>query len=423
MTVSRHKRRVSTSRALGLAIAGLALAVVLGVVGGVAIYNTKDGEAQGSGAPVDRFPDTPTGMVAVVDDGGNLGSVAVFAVRPPGDDDTAHGGSVVVLPVSADVSGGFGAERTPLHQLVSLYGTDTLADDVAALLGVTINAPLVVTVDQLTAMLTPLGPLAIDLPDAVVGRDGDEVAPAGPQTLDPASLAAVLGTGNDMVPAASKYSADVAVWRAIATAVGTGLAAPLTTPEATPPATVDALSALVSGPLGVSSVGSRSLGDLAVNPDGVDAVALDRAEVLTLFGHIAPGRVAAPNTGFSVLVRSQFADDQLAGLSRYDIAYAATSALLGVEANVLSVDTTAGDAGDVTVIEVADESMKPAAEQLSELFGDVEIRVADRRVAGVNIIVDLGTAYLPIVEASSRPSGADSVPADSSPGTDPEETS
>lgn len=423
MTVSRHKRRVSTSRALGMAVAGLVLAVALGVVGGVAIYNTKDGEAQGSGAPVDRFPDTPTGMIAVVDAAGNLGSVAVFAVRPAGDDGSAHGGSVVVLPTSADVSGGFGDERMPLHQLVSLYGTDSLGDDVSALLGVAIDDPLVLTADEMAAMLSPLGPLAVDLPDDVIARDGSVVASAGQQTLDPATLAAVLAAGNESVPALATYPDDVAVWQAIAAAIGPGLAAPPTLPAGTAPSIASDLAALTSGPVGVATIGSRSLSDLGVNPDGVDAAALDRAEVLTLFGHVAPSRVAAPNTGYTVLVRSPYDDEQLAGLSRYDVAYAATSALLGQEANVLSVDTTEGDAEAATIIEVADDSMKAAAEQLAAPFGDVDVRVADRRVAGVNMIVTLGTDYLTIVQATSRPSGGDSVVADSSGASDPEEMS
>ena len=51
----------------------------------MAIYNTKDGQAQGSGPAELTFPDTPTGLIAVVDDSGDLGSVAVVAVRPAAD--------------------------------------------------------------------------------------------------------------------------------------------------------------------------------------------------------------------------------------------------------------------------------------------------------------------------------------------------
>lgn len=404
MTVSRHKRRMSTARALGLSIASLVLAAVLGVVGVIAISNTKDGEAQGSNAPVDRFPDTPTGMVAVVDGTGRLGSVAVFAVRPADDEGAARGGNVVVLPVSADVSGGYGDERAPLAELVRTYGTDGLADDVAALLGVTIDAPVIVTVDELAAWLEPLGSLSVDVPDQVVDADGEVVVEAGEQTIDPATAAAILGAGEGSAPATSTYPIDVAVWRAVAAAVGDG-ADDLPAPGSAPATSAAALRNLTSGPVDVTTVGARSLSDLAVNPDGVDAVALDRAEVLTLFGHVAPSRVAAPNPGYTVLVRSHYADDQLGSLSRYDVAYAAVSSLLGVEANVLSVDTSAGSADEATVVEVTDSSMIAGAERLADVFGEVDVRVGDRRVAGVNLVVTLGTDFLPLVEASARPAG------------------
>ena len=64
-----------------------------------------------------------------------------------------------------------------------------------------------------------------------------------------------------------------------------------------------------------------------------------------IFGHIAPSKVAAPNPGYNFRVVSPFTDDQLAdGATRLDVAYTATEALLGVDANVISVDTSAGEA-------------------------------------------------------------------------------
>ena len=124
-------------------------------------------------------------------------------------------------------------------------------------------------------------------------------------------------------------------------------------------------------------------------------MALDRPEVLVIFGHVAPSKVAAPNPGYNFRVVSSFADDQLAGgATRLDVAYTATEALLGVDANVISVDTSAGEAEASTVIEVSDESLAAAAGTLSEVFGPVEVRVADPRIAGVDVVATLGTSYL-----------------------------
>lgn len=425
MTVSRHKRRMSTTRAVALSLGGVGVAALFGIVGGVAIYNTEDGQVQGSDVPVDRFPETPTGMIAVIDDAGNLGSLVVFAVRPDGEGDgyDPHGGSLVPIPVTADSSGGFGDERTPLNETVAMYGAATLTDEVSALLGVSLDGSTVVDADTMTAILSPLGPVSVDLPVAVVGADGSEVAPAGRQTLDSARVAAVLAASDPSDPLGEQYGVDVAVWRAIGTAVGDGLDAPLEEPPLSgapaEPGATDAsgvpvtfdigtlLGDLSSGPFGVASLHPDALTDLGVNPRGVDVVALDRAEVVTLFAHVAPSRMAAPNPGYNFLVRSSFPDDQLVdGPTRYDTAYAATAALIGdtVQGNVLSVQTSPADErGAATVIEVSDASMIPAAEALADVFGTVDVRIAQRRVAGINMIVELGTDYLTVVAAESSP--------------------
>ena len=114
--------------------------------------------------------------------------------------------------------------------------------------------------------------------------------------------------------------------------------------------------------MSVQPLRSTPIVSLDRNPRGVDAAALDRPEVLVIFGHIAPSKVAAPNPGYNFRVVSPFSDDQLAdAATRLDVAYTATEALLGVDANVISVDTSAGEADTVTVIEVSDENLVAAA--------------------------------------------------------------
>ena len=93
-----------------------------------------------------------------------------------------------------------------------------------------------------------------------------------------------------------------------------------------------------------------------------------------------------------------FSDEQLVdGLTRYDLSYAATATLLGLETNVLSVDTTAEEAEALTLVEVSDESLAAAARGLSDVFGPVEVRVAERRIVGIDAVVTLGTGYLDLV--------------------------
>ena len=61
------------------------------------------------------------------------------------------------MPISADSSGGFGDERLPLNETVALFGPETLADEVPALLGVGIDDLLVVDEAELAERLAPIG--------------------------------------------------------------------------------------------------------------------------------------------------------------------------------------------------------------------------------------------------------------------------
>lgn len=425
MTVSRHRRRMSIAWAASWAVAGVAAAGVLGAFGGLAIYNTRDGQLQGGDRPELTFPDTPTAMLAAVNGSGDLASVTVFVVRPAQDGET-RGGTMVPVPVSADANGGFGDDRAPLAETSSLFGVGTVVEDVPVMLGVSLDASMVVDVSELAALLAPLGEVDVTLPVAVNDGTGVEVAPAGPQSMTPTTMAAVLASADADTPGATRYLAQVAVWQGIADAVGDGLALPLTLPDtdadvsttstasdfgADPSASVGALvTRLTAGPVGVRALRSFGAAALDVNPRGVDAVVLDRVDVATVFGHVAPGRVSAPNPGYNFQVRSRYDDGQLPdGLVRNDIAYAATKALLGMDANVIAVDTSTDSADAATLVEVTDESLMASAERLSDVFGPVDVRVVDRPIAGIDVVITLGTDYLDRLD----PGAVVSVPATS----------
>ncbi len=407
MTVSRHRRRMSTTRAIIASLIGVALALVLGIAGAVAIYNTKDGQVQGSDIPEVSFPLTPTGAIAVLDRDGALASLAVFAIRPGDGDEAGNGGTVVPVPVSADVSGGLGSERLPIDETVSLFGGETVADEVPALLGVSIDRVAVVTEAELAAMLAPLASTSVALALAETRPDGTVIAEAGPQSLDGAAIAAVLASRASGRSAADEYINDVAAWNAIAEEVGDGLESPLAMQSATTsgapsaPTIGELVGQLTSGSISVQPLRSDPIVSVDVNPRGVDALALDRVEVAVIFGHIAPGRVAAPYAGYTFRVVSAYNDDQLpAGVARLDVAYTATEALLDIDANVRSVDTVAGSADAVTIVDVANENLVAAAQGLSAVFGTVDVRVAETRITGIDMVVSLGTDYLATLDTA-----------------------
>ena len=61
--------------------------------------------------------------------------------------------------------------------------------------------------------------------------------------------------------------------------------------------------------------------------------------------------------------------------------------------------TAAGTA--YPVIEVANGSLLAAAERLADVFGPVEARVAGTRIAGIDIVVTLGTDYVATLDPSA----------------------
>jgi hypothetical protein len=414
---------MTTTRVAIAALVGAGMAAGLGIAGGVAIYNTTDGQVLGGDVPEVAFPVTPTGVIAVVDGGANLTSLAAFAIRPASEDAiTGRGGTVVPVPISADASGGFGTERLPLNETVNLFGISSIADEAAVLLGVTIDQVTVVETSDLADVLAPLGTVDVDLPAAVTDSSGTQLAAAGAGTLGVEQVAAILGAHDPDTTGADRYPIDVAVWSGIAETVAEGLDSPLARPESAQAAAgagavgeaEDLLAQLTSGPITVQPLRNAPIVSLDVNPRGVDAVALDRAEVAVVFGHIAPSKVSAPYPGYNFRIVSHFDDSELPdGVSALDVAYTATKALIGMESNVLSVDTAPGEADSVTVIEVNDDILVVAAATLGEVFGSVEVRVAETRVAGIDVIVTLGTDYLGRLDMSSAT--ATTAPAGSAP--------
>jgi hypothetical protein len=437
VTALPGRRRRSTFIAVGIAAAGIAAAAGLGTLGAVTLYNSTEGAQAAADVPELVFPSTATGVIAAVDDDGALASLAVLVVQPSG-----QGGSVVTVPVSADASAGTGPDRLPIAGTMSTAGAEALGPEAEILLGLTLDDVEVVDAARLTTLLAPIGPIDVDLPIDVTDADGDVVAEQGPQTLDAAGAAAVLTARDPSIPAAQQYRATNAVWAAIAATVtgeadATATSAPATSAPATsapttaaptPEGTIDGLFAqLLAG-----AVGQRDLRVDPVatdtNPGDVDVVLLDPAELALVFGQIAPGKVAAPNSALSVRLISSFTDEQLksSGLTNADVAYDAARQILAVGGNVLSVDTGADvddPPGAHTLIEVADETLIAGTEGADQLFGPIDVSVGETRIVGVDAVIRLGTDYLPLLADGGppMPSPTDSTalaPGTSGPSTD-----
>ncbi|HEY8094258.1 MAG TPA: LCP family protein, partial [Acidimicrobiales bacterium] len=175
---------VGVSVALVIPILGLAAARTLG--------DSTAGTLDAPGGAVATTSETPGALLVAVD-GHDVVGLTVLAVAP-----TGAGGTAVVVPTgSMAVVDGFD-QPTRLAAAYGQGGLDAQVTATEGMLGVTFSAVEQVDEAGLRALLEPLGPIAVDLPQTVVrtAADGTVILelPAGPQELTAEQAAAVLFT-------------------------------------------------------------------------------------------------------------------------------------------------------------------------------------------------------------------------------------
>jgi hypothetical protein len=415
VTASTSRRRRNTILALVTTVVTIIFALALTAVGAATLRDSRTGRhASADTLPELGLPVTPTALIGVVDDAGVLTSVAALVLAPNG-----VGGSIVVLPATGDSSLGLGDDRFPLTESYTVRGPEAFALDAEALAGISLDVIEVVNAARLADIVTPLGELTVDLPADVIDDDSEQpLFLAGPVTLSPDAAASVLTARVTESPDAVLEPARLAVWTAIAERVGAGIGSALpVAPDVSVPTPVDLdgfLDRLYAGPVAARGVLFEPPAADA-NPRGVDVVVPDRAELLLVFGQIAPARVAAPNPSLTFRIETSFDDEDLEaiGANSADVAYDAITRLLFVQANVVSVVTRSGEVPEITQAFVADRSRIDVVEENYPLvFGELEVHPATERIAGVDVVVVLGRSYLD--KYGAEPATDLSIPTDTS---------
>lgn len=373
-------------------------ASVMFVVGAITLSNSQEGEVVGiDERPREQFPSTPNALLAIEDDDGDLASLVVMTLLPSG-----QGGSIVLIPVNADATSGFGDEPRPLDAEFDSDDLAAFAASVGDMLSISLERAVVVDPVVLESLIDPVGTVAAVVSTEDSEGDGeltDEPTIARP--LTPAESAAVLSA-----PAASSSTVndnDVAVWEALAAA------APLVSPpEPVPtddfgrpiePTTVEGLiDRLFEGPVGVRSVALAEEQPLDAEASG--AVVLDRRDSSFVFAQVSPALVSTPNPGLKIrVVAPQTAEQLEAGdglfASSSEMVVEFIGQMLFLRNNVVSVDIAPTGAPDVTIIEVTDpRKFEQVEDSAIDLFGEAEVRLADVVLEGVDIEVTLGMSYL-----------------------------
>ena len=379
MSAIPEVRRRRTALMLIGSVAVVALIGVLLYVGGKALARYEG--AKDASKDAQPIPVTPVGMLASVDELDRLTTVTVFVNRPEGE----PGGSIVAVPVSADVMGGVDGQRVPLTESYTAGGADGLRQAVESLLSLTIDQSLVATTAQLGALLQPVAPVVVDFPDDVLDGSGDEpdvLYEAGEASLSGEQLATVLTATVDEAPEADRWGNVEAVWQGVDAAIADGR----TPPVATPPTTLDQIVNQVFA----GNAGSRALvfTELPASevPDGKDVNQLDRADAVFVFATVAPSNMSAVATGLVYRIESPPGYE--------DKVQWVISALLYLNANVQWVKLD-GPVQDPTIVYLAEDNLADDALGAEMLFGDdVEQAESDFRIEGIDVIIQLGTSFL-----------------------------
>lgn len=366
MTALAARRRASTRQAAVAVTVAMALAIGLSVWGAATLASSTIGQEVESGSTPLVLPFTATGLLGVVDADGGLASAVVIVLDPSG-----VGGSIVSIAPEADVASGRADSVVTLADGVATGGESLFALDAEAMVGIGFDALLLADADRVADLIAPVGPITTSTGD-----------------LDGAGAARILAEPG-APDAATHLAADAAVWSAVAAAVGEGVPAlagaiapgPLS-PGQAPTGMESLLRRLFAGPVGHRVIPVRTL--VPARDDIEAVVAHDWSEVLVVMAQIAPLRVAAPFAASTVRVVAP------AGV---DAAIEAVDRLGLAGLNVVSVDTTAGPVPDVTRVLVGGPDALEDAAAFALVVGPVETAVVDRRVEGVDVIIELGESF------------------------------
>jgi hypothetical protein len=403
MTALQSRRRRNTVLALAAGVVAAVLAPTLLYVGAQAITNSKAGKnALADVLPEQTFPQTPTAMLATVNDANELTSVTVFVLAPDADVSPAgydqRGGSVVSVPINVD--SGSGDQLLSMHDAYALGGENELRADLESAINLTLDFTKVMKAADFATFLTGLPAVEVTLPRDVLGPDDKTLFPKGPTVLTAAQVAQVFTVNSPTETERLRQPNIDALWGGIVTAIGSGRTDQ--TLSAGIPATFDEMATrLTSGPVASRGLVARSL-EVPRNPEGLDVEELDRADTILVFASIAPAQMTRPAGGLSYRIEAPPGYDQQV---RKTIAILLASPFDG---NVVSVDLLAEPQEDTKFI-IYDAALAEAEPTDNSVFGTITIETPDVRLGGVDETIVLGTTYLEQVDLTA-PDPAPSTP-------------
>ena len=192
---------------------------VLGYVGVKAVLDSTGGrDALADNLPVQTLSRHPVGAVRHDRRRGHAVQRRPCSCwRPSG-----VGGSIVSVPVNADVGLSAGA-RQSLQDVYAEGGLESMSFAIESLLLVAVNFSAEADPTQLTTFLTPYQPYTVELTTEIAG-DGDagNACRPEPSVLQATNAARVLTAGAGEGPQAARQGNLDALWKAVETSIGAG---------------------------------------------------------------------------------------------------------------------------------------------------------------------------------------------------------
>lgn len=420
MTAIRQRRTRAT--VVGLVSAGVALLAIvgLGIVGLETLADSTAGrQAQEDDQPVvaQRLPFTSTALIGVADEDARLTSLVVAVLESDGT-----GGSIVQVPVAADPSSGNADTVAPIDAILSVAGPIAFRESVERLTGLSFDVIEIADQQRFAQLLTPLGDMDVDLPGAVRDASSEETWDRGPQLVTAPGAARLVTAHDPTVPGWGYEPVRSAVWEAVVERVGAGIGSaspvPVDTDLPVPSSTDEFLDRLFAGPVRFWALQLRPFDDdevlerldppyrEAFGPDLADTVVLlDRAEMLMVFGGIAPARLGAPIDAPIFRVVNGLTDDDTAVIDRTpaDLTKTVVNVLMFTKTNVVSVVQHPDSAAPaVTQVWVSDPLILDGLEAIYEPhFGELEVALADMAIDGIDVEIVLGRSFVDRLAADS----------------------
>ena len=413
MTAIRQRRTRAMVTGLVVAVVALAVVAALSVVGLETLADSTAGElAREEDQPVvaQRLPFTSTALIGVADEDGRLTTLAVGVIESDGT-----GGSIVQIPVAADPSSGNAGTLAPIDAILTVAGPIAFRESVERLTGLSFDVIEITDEQRFAQLLTPLGDMEVTLPGAVRDVSSDETWEAGPQTLSAPGIARLVTATDPQAPRWAYEPARSAAWGAVAERVGAGIgsASPVAvdTDLPVPGSTDEFFDRLFAGAVQLRVLQFAPV-DAAEVADRIDppyrnafgsevadtVVLLDRAEMLMVFGGIAPARLGAPldAPAFRVVNGLDDTDTEVLDRTSTELTRTVVNVLMFTKVNVVSVvDHADVEVLAVTQVRVANPLLLDGLEEVYEPhFGELEVKLAEVAIDGIDAEIVLGRSFV-----------------------------